>query len=181
MESSKQRSNVLIGAVLVVLGIAFLVVQTFKFELWNISWPLYVIVPGVVIIIIALGVGKGGLPLTIFGTITTVVGLILWYQEASGNFESWSYAWALVVPGALGLGTTLHGLWTNQPELLQRGLRLSAVGLVLFLVGLSFFEWTLDLSGFGESPVGRLVGPVALIGLGVYLLWRQTIPARTDR
>jgi hypothetical protein len=181
MESSRQRANVLIGAALVLLGIGFLLVQTLKIDIWTISWPLYVIVPGVVMIVIALAAGQGGLPLTIFGTVTTVVGLLLWYQEVSGHFESWSYAWALVMPGAVGLGMTIHGLSTSQPDLLHRGLRLSGIGLVLCLVGLSFFEWTLDLGGFGESVVGKLVGPVVLIGLGIYLLWRQAMPARTAR
>ena len=43
------------------------------------------------------------------GTVATTVGLVLLYQNNTGHWESWAYAWALVGPAASGLGLALWG------------------------------------------------------------------------
>ena len=59
----------------------------------------------------------------IAGSIVTTVGSVLLYQQTTGHWESWAYAWALVGPGAAGLGMLVYGLlfrptgYCSRPEL----------------------------------------------------------------
>lgn len=103
----------------------------------------------------------------------TTVGCILWFQNTTGAFQTWAYVWALIAPTSVGLGFLLHGIIRDEPALISRGVNLIVIGLVLFGIGFAFFEFTINLSGFGDSFIGRLIGPVLLIGLGIYLFMRQ--------
>ena len=67
------------------------------------GWPLYVIIPGITLLVVGfISLGSGAL---IPGGIVTVTGLVIAYQAVTDDWASWSYAWALVVPGGVGLGT----------------------------------------------------------------------------
>ena len=97
------------------------------------TWPLYVIVPGLVLLIVGLVVRQEpGLGLTIAGSIVTTVGLVLLYQESTGHWATWTYAWALVGPTAAGVGMVLSGLVSDRPEWLHDGIRTTLAGLVLY-------------------------------------------------
>ena len=50
-----------------------------------------------------------GLGFAIAGTIVTTIGFLLLYQDSTGHWESWAYAWALLTLAA-GLGTLIYGL-----------------------------------------------------------------------
>jgi hypothetical protein len=133
------------------------------------GWPFFVIVPGVVLILLSLiprpprGVG-----FAMAGSIVTMVGLVLLYQEETAAWESWAYAWALVGPGAAGLGMLLYGLIFGQRDLVSAGARLTAIAVALFVVGYWFFE---TIFATGRPPVD-LGGwwPVAVIVAGFAVL-----------
>ncbi|HEV8489292.1 MAG TPA: hypothetical protein VGQ58_05850 [Candidatus Limnocylindrales bacterium] len=91
--------------------------------------------------------GRGGAGLAIAGGITTVTGLVLAFQNATGLWATWAYAWALVAPGGAGLGLLLYGLFTWQPDFVARGRGTLLVGLVLFVGFAIFFEGFIGLSG----------------------------------
>jgi hypothetical protein len=92
------------------------------------------------------------------------IGGILYYQNETGDFGSWSYMWALI-PGFVGVGTILAGLLgENTRANLARGLNLVAISAVLFLVFGTFFG---DLAILGDYGVAIL-----LILLGLYVLAR---------
>jgi len=58
---------------------------------------MFVIVPGVALLVLGLAVpSEGGLGMAIPGGIVLTVGLILAFQDSTGTYASWSYAWALV-------------------------------------------------------------------------------------
>ena len=103
------RGGLILGGVLIVLGVLFLAERAFGVQLGRFGWPLFVIVPGVP----ADGREPGGVGgregsgLAVAGAITTVVGLVLAFQNATGLWATWAYAWALVGPGATGLGLHL--------------------------------------------------------------------------
>jgi len=59
--------------------------------------------------------------------------LILAFQDSTGAYASWSYAWALVAPGSVGVSLFLYGLLHRRLDLLDAGLRTAAVGLGLFV------------------------------------------------
>lgn len=167
------RSNVLGGALLIVLGIVFLVGQLFDIHLGRYVWPFMIIVPGVVLFLGALAAEEEtAKALAMVGSIITMVGAILLVQSITGWWASWSYAWALIAPTAPGLGLWLLGTMKDRAELVKTGKDLTRVGLIIFVVAAVFFELVLGVSGFG---LGRYGLPLLLIVLGLFLLVRNVV------
>jgi hypothetical protein len=173
-----RQSPKFIGGALIAIGLLLLLGQIFNLEFirlnfGDIPWPLYQIVPGLILIAGGLVLGHKGLVLTILGTLAVVSGVILWYQTSTGAFQTWAYAWALVFPASVGLAMAIQGALTSEHALIGRGVNLMVIGLALFGIGFAFFEYVINLSGFSGGTLGRFVGPVLLIALGVYSLLRQ--------
>jgi hypothetical protein len=165
------RQSTMLGGLLVLIGIILLVGQFVHLDLGRYGWPFFIIVPGVALLVVALaGRGVVGEGLAIAGSIVTVTGLILLYQNTTDHFESWAYAWALIFPGAVGSGMILYGLTANRPGNVRVGSRLVGIGVVLFLLGAAFFEGVIGIGGyeFGHST-GAVVGAVIIL-LGALLL-----------
>jgi hypothetical protein len=163
------RGAVTLGIVLIVVGALLLVDRVVGIDLASAGWPLFVIVPGV--LLLAWGVsmtGREGVGLAVGGGITTVVGLILAVQNATGLWATWAYAWALVGPGGTGVGLIAFGLTHGDEGLVSNGLRSLGSGLALFVAFGVFFEGVIGLSG---TPfLSTDIGPVVLIGAGVVVL-----------
>ena len=167
--TDERRSAVILGAIFIVVGGAFLVTNLTGFAL-DAAWPLFIIVPGLVLVAASFTVGgEAGGGLAIAGSIVTTVGLILAVQEASGLYATWAYAWALVAPGSVGVGMFLFGTFTDRPDLRAAGLRLAGIGLALFIGFALFFEGVIGLSSDGPPPLEGLL-PIALIALGGILV-----------
>ena len=64
---------------------------------------------------------RDGSGLTVAGSIVTMVGLVLLYQNATGNWKGWAYAWALVGPGGSGLGMLLYGTRSGNRKMARDG------------------------------------------------------------
>jgi len=109
--------------------------------------------------------------LVIAGTITTTVGLVLLYQDQTGHWESWAYAWALVGPAASGLGLIIWGLRSGSPSDVRNGTWSLLGGLAFFLVGYLFFEGVIGISG-EKLPLPDWVLPAVVIAIGVVILGR---------
>jgi len=167
-----------LGVLLVVLGGLFLVAQQTGFDLGDIRWPFFVIMPGVVLLVAGL-VLPWGSGMVIGGTVVTTVGLVLLYQDATDHWESWAYAWALVGPAASGVGTALAGMRSGNAPMVRTGVTGAFVGIGLFAAGYLFFEGILNISG-RAMPLPGWVVPVAVIALGVVLLLRG-LAERRDR
>ena len=89
----------MIGLILVVAGAIILVGRLTDLTLGASAWPLWLIVPGVAMVIGSFAIPpRGGLGLAIPGAILTMVGVVLWFQAATGLYATWAYAWALVAP-----------------------------------------------------------------------------------
>jgi hypothetical protein len=130
---------------------------------------LFVIVPGLVLLgASVVPAAPNGVGFAIAGSIVTIVGLLLAYQEATDHWESWSYAWALVGPGGAGVGMLGYGLLYRQADLVGVGVRLVGISLAIFVVGFLFFESIFD-NGRVPTDLGTW-WPVGVIGLGVLLL-----------
>ncbi|MEO8246733.1 MAG: hypothetical protein ABI622_06380 [Chloroflexota bacterium] len=160
----------MLGVLLVVLGGLFLLAQQTGFDLGDIRWPFWVIVPGMVLLAAGLVV-PGGSGMIIGGSVVTTVGLVLLYQDATDHWESWAYAWALVGPAASGIGTLLAGLRTGNGSMVRAGATSAMVGLGLFAAGYLFFEGILNISG-RQLPLPGWAVPVVVIGLGLALVLR---------
>ena len=159
-----------LGVLLIVLGGIFLVAQQTGFDIGDIRWPFWIIVPGLVLLAAGLVV-PGGSGMIIGGTVVTTVGLVLLYQDATDHWESWAYAWALVGPAASGIGTLLAGLRTGNASMARAGATGAMVGLGLFAAGYLFFEGILNISG-RQLPLPGWVIPGVVIVLGMALVLR---------
>lgn len=168
------RSNVLGGALLILLGIIFLTGQLFDIHLGRYLWPFTIIIPGVFLFFAALALeGEMGKALAMVSGIVTMVGAILWVQSVTEWWASWAYAWALVAPTGPGLGMWLLGSIQDRPdraELVSAGKNLVRVGLVIFVVAAVFLELIIGVSGHGLGSYGL---PLLLIGFGLFLLLRN--------
>ncbi|MDQ3396862.1 MAG: hypothetical protein M3511_03680 [Deinococcota bacterium] len=162
-----------LGAVLIVLGAAFLLAQLTGLDIGRYGWPLFVILPGLALFAGMVMGGKAAAPLAIPASIVTTVGLILFYQNVTGRFETWAYAWALIFPTAIGLGTLIQGWWSADARLEERGRQLGTLGLTVFFGFAFFFEIILNFSGMAGGALSRFAGPVLLIAGGVLLLMRR--------
>jgi hypothetical protein len=168
--SGPAPAGLVIGLILVVAGAIILVGRLTDITLGASSWPLWLIVPGVAMVIGSFAIPpRGGLGLAIPGAILTMVGVVLWFQAQTGLYATWAYAWALVAPTGVGLGMLLYGLVRRDGELVRDGLRTTLVGLGLFIGFGLFFEGVLGLSG-DPFANAREVLPIAAIVLGVVLV-----------
>lgn len=161
-----------LGLALAAVGVLLALANFVEIDLSQL-WPLFVVVPGVALLAVGIS-SSGGLDgaATVAGAVVTSVGLLLAYQNITGHWESWSYAWALAGPGAVGAGRYLHGTTADHPEMRSEGLRLMSVGVVLFVVGLVFFEGMVGVSGRELGVLGDILLPALLIGAGLWLIFR---------
>jgi hypothetical protein len=167
----RRGSSLALGIVLVVVGIFFLVMRLFNIDLSSYGWPLYVIIPGLTLLVVGfVSLGTGAL---IPGGIITMTGLVLAYQNSTGDWASWSYAWALVIPFGVGIGLFLQGLRDRDRKGLKQGRAFMFWGLMIFMIGFVLFESILNVSGIDYGVVGRAALPALLIIIGVTLLARS--------
>ncbi len=167
----KRRSNLAGGLVLILLGLLFL-----AFQVWpglrstlNIAftWPLIVVAVGLFLLVLGLlsGVPALAVPACIVGG----VGGLLYWQNVTGRWDSWAYAWTLI-PGFVGVGILLSGLLGREKQSEMRGgAWLVVISLVMFAIFASFF---------GAVGFPGAYWPVLLIVLGLLLLVRSFLKAR---
>jgi len=162
-----------LGTILVLVGAGWFVLRELRIDpfeaIADAGWPYFVIIPGVALLIASLvRTPPHGVGLAIAGSIVTTVGAVLFYQQATGHWESWAYAWALVGPGGAGLGMLVYGLIFGQRDLLAAGARLVAIAAAIFAVGYWYFE-TIFASGRAPLEFGEW-WPVVVVGVGLFAL-----------
>jgi hypothetical protein len=180
LATTPDRGRLLVGGILIVIGVAALAGQLIGVDLGESGWTIFVLGPGIAMLVIGFLIrGPGGVALSIVGGITTMTGVVLLYQELSGNWATWAYAWALVAPGGVGLGMFLSGIAQGDRELRENGGRVALVGIGLFIGFGLFFEGVLGLttgrSLFDEPllPAVLVIVGVAVIGYGLFAGRRQ--------
>jgi lipopolysaccharide export LptBFGC system permease protein LptF len=159
-----------LGAILIVVGVVFFAGQQFKVDWGDAAWPFYVIAPGLALLAFGL-TQRNGSGLAVAGSIVTIVGGVLLYQNATDRWESWAYAWALVGPGGSGLGMLLYGTRSGNAKMARDGFWQVLAALGLFAVGFIFFEGVIGISG-EPWPLPGWVLPAAVILLGLLVLFR---------
>lgn len=155
----QKRSSLALGIVLILLGGIFLLTRLVPGLELVIGWPWIVIGVGAALLVIGMLVGSPDMavPACIVGGI----GGILYYQNLTGDWTSWSYMWALI-PAFVGVGILLAALIGGRSRTAYReGFRTLLVGVVLFLVFGSIF---------GAFNFMGAYWPLLLIGAGLLVL-----------
>ncbi len=171
--ASHRVIGLIIGGSLVGLGMLLLLAELTGIRFFRVLWPLFIIVPGVLLFITSLS-----LPMPLGeivmspACILSALGLLLFYQNLFKHWESWAYGWALIAPTSIGIGHVFYGEFKNRPEMVQLGWSTARLGLTMFAIGFVFFELLLNISGFGLGIFGWAV---LLIGWGAYLLLKNML------
>ena len=170
----RRRSSLALGLVLILLGGWFLAVQLVPgLRGWveaNLDWPLAIVGVGVLLLLFGLFVGAPGMavPACVVGGI----GGLLFWQNATDNWESWSYTWALI-PGFVGVGVILSGLFEgNVRGSMRGGSELILISIILFVIAGSLF---------GQLGLLGTYWPALLILLGLFILVRGLFRPRWRR
>jgi hypothetical protein len=182
MERTPSGPVIVMGAILIALGILYFLVELIHpntDQFLHYGWPALVAIPGLVLTVIGMSVRDVN-ALCIPGAIVSMAGIVLLIQNFWNLFGTWTYAWALVAPGGIGLGMWLQGIVQSRADLRATGAHTMGVGLVVFLAGLVFFERVLFVSGVPKGVfrnfVLSLILPLAIIVVGFVLLVRRPRP-----
>jgi hypothetical protein len=168
-----------LGGLLVLLGLVVLLGQVVDLEVGRVAWPVLVIVPGLGLLGLGLAsAGRLGEVLATVGGVVTMAGLVLGVQNATDRFDTWAYAWALVVLVGAGIGRWLVGVVRGRGDLAASGGWLIAAGLVAFVAFAVFFEVVIGIGGRPVGSASRYGLAALLIGAGLVLLGRRLLTAR---
>ncbi len=158
----KRRSTIASGLMFVLLGGWFLAVELLPrvqaFAYGARTWPLQIIGIGAMLGLLALLLWVPGL--WIPACIVAGTGGLLYWQNSTGNWASWSYAWALIIC-CVGLGILLTGAASRSRKAAAGGGWVLFYGLVLFAVFGAFL---------GGLDLLQRFWPVLLVVLGLILL-----------
>lgn len=168
------RTQLALGILLILFGIWFIAQRSIPelgaFVERFAEWPFTVIGVGVLLLVLGLVLGAPGLAIP--AAIVAGIGGILYYQQATGDWDSWSYMWTLI-PGFVGVGNVLRGLLGEETRTsVQHGLNLMVVSAVLFLVFSALLGGWQVLDNYVPAVLLILLG-LWVIGSGLYRSWRK--------
>jgi hypothetical protein len=181
MERTAGGQAIVMGVILILIGTIYLAVELIPRHLLDIDiahygWPVFVIVPGLVLIGVA-GATPEASGLCIPGGIVIMAGAVLLFTNIFDLFATATYTWALVAPGGVGLGMWLQGVVTDTPGLRVSGSRTLGAAFILFLLAALFFESIVHVSGILFPLLVRLLLPILMIVVGITVMVRRSMPA----
>jgi hypothetical protein len=166
----RNRTQLVLGVILILVA-GWIIATRINPDLARIirlpafDWPMWVVFAGAVLLVIGLLAGAPGMAVP--ACIVAGIGGILYYQNATNNWESWAYMWTLI-PGFAGIGSILAAILGDDfKQNVREGLNSLIVSAVLFAVfGTFFHAW----NTFG---VYSTYIPVAFLFLaGIWLIVR---------
>lgn len=162
-----KRDNLVWGLILILVGVGFLLNQFFPSLFGWFSWPWILVVIGGIFFLSSLIGRVGGLMIP--ALILLGLGGIFLYQTATGNWESWSYIWALM-PALAGLGMLIGSLYDREMVPAR------PVGAIMFVAGLALFAVFGGVFGLDVDILRYW--PVLLILLGLVVLVKALRPGK---
>ena len=168
----RNRTQLVLGLLLILLA-GWLIATRIQPDLASIlhltfEWPMWVMFAGAALLVIGLLVGEADMAVP--ACIVAGIGGILYYQNATGNWESWAYLWTLI-PGFVGVGRILSGIiGGNFMACLREGLKALLASAILFTIFATIFNaWTIFGSYSAYVPIALL------FMLGIWLIVRGII------
>ena len=163
-----KKGNITGGLILILLGVWFLAVQFIpQLRIWaKGNWSLSIIGIGAIFLLVSILNNVPGLSIPAF--IIGGIGGLLYYQNATGDWNSWAYAWSLI-PGFVGLGLLFFSLQTKDKGTSTAGFILLYISAILFFIFGSFF---------GASKQIIQFWPLLLILTGVWSMSRSLAKAK---
>jgi hypothetical protein len=160
-----ERSRLAFGILLILIGVLFLAARAFPIlTSWiqiEFTWPLIII--AVAVFLLLLGLLVGAPDMAVPACVVAGIGGILYWQNLTGQWESWEYVWTLL-PGFVGVGILLSAILGGASRgSLSSGIWLILISLTLFAVFGSFF---------GGLAILGPYWPVLLILLGIAVFIR---------
>jgi DNA-binding CsgD family transcriptional regulator len=163
MEKMK-RLALIVSIILVSIGLLSLLLDFTLGWTVNISWPIVIIMLGVVFfILVDVLIEKWAWADMLFipGSLLLALGLIFLLNVLTNDWNAWAYAWLLAV-AALGLGLVL----ANHEKHWQKEVTWVGAGLIIGGIPLSVL--------FGAIAGGRffqVMAPILLVLIGLSLRW----------
>jgi hypothetical protein len=178
MSSQRNTGALVVGTLLITFGLLALAGELFRgLHFWGTFWPFIIIGLGAMFFVGMFAGGRSVSGLAIPASIITTIGLILFYQNLTGHWESWSYGWTVILM-SVGLGIFIMGAYGENEGQRKSGLGVMRVGLILFILFGGFFEFIFSVGArFGLRQV---IFPVALILLGLYLVVKRLRPSQPE-
>jgi hypothetical protein len=166
--TKKNRTHLVLGILLVLAAVWLLVNQVRpEWTSWlhiNFAWPVWIMLAGLALLLIGLVAGNP--EMAVPACIVAGIGGILYYQNATGDWDSWAYMWT-ILPGLGGLGSLLAALMGgNLGREGRNALNTIFVSAILFVIFASIFG---GLAIFGPYKDYVLVGLLFLFGLWLIL------------
>jgi hypothetical protein len=167
----RSKGSLVLAFLLIALGVWYLLVEinpAFNaFAYGRATWPWQIIVLGGLFCLVGLVAWVPAL--FIPGVIIGGIGGILYYQNLTGDWASWAYAWTLL-PGLVGIGLLIFGALSRRS-----GPVIGAFwNLLAFLILFGIFG-----SAFGALRYAAVIWPLGLILLGVYFIMRFMVGRRS--
>ena len=163
--NAQQRSNLVVGLLLLLVGGWFLAVQISPelSELIQVdyAWPVWVIGVGALFLVLSVIASAPGLAVP--AAIIAGIGGLLYWQDLTGDYASWAYAWTLI-PGFVGVGIFLSSIMEGR---FMHGLREMANLVFFSLIMFGIFGSFLG----GPEYLGTF-WPVLLIAAGGWMMLR---------
>ena len=158
-----KKGNITGGLILILLGAWFLAVQFIpELKKWaEGNWALSIIGVAAIFLVVSILNNIPGLSIPAF--IIGGIGGLLYYQNVTGDWDSWAYAWSLI-PGFVGLGLLFFSLQKRDKGTLKAGFILLYISAVLFFVFGSFLG--------GPKEITRY-WPLLLIVAGLWSMRRS--------
>lgn len=172
---NKKRTNLISGFVLILLGLGLLSYQIFpNINTWatqTFTWPVTVIIAGFGLLVI--GLLSATPDMAVPACIVSGIGGILYWQDITQDWGSWSYIWTLI-PGFAGAGTLISGLIQGKRKDILDGLQAILTSVVMFIV---FGALLGNL--FTDTPLAQY-WPVLLIGAGIFMFIRALLNPKKE-
>ena len=179
MSSQRNTGSLVCGSLLIIFGVLALLGKIFQnYDFWGTFWPFFIIGVGLLFFVGMFAGGRSVSGLAIPGTIITTIGLMLFYQNLTHHWESWSYGWTVILM-SVGLGIFIMGVWGQNENQRSAGLGVLRIGVILFIIFGAFFE-LIFTSGM-RFGLRSILFPVGLILLGLYLILMRSglLPGRS--